>query len=83
MFAVGSWLLYVGQENEYDVITGSRSIVSGASLLVLAGGVAIVLSAVGMAGAYGMWRPLLIIVSYISPRPSYCQSGLQKPLHNR
>lgn len=64
IFAGGAWLLYVGEENDYDVITGS-SIVSGAALLVLAGGVALVVSAVGMVGAFGMWRPILIIVSDI------------------
>ena len=48
--------LYVGEENSYDVITGN-SIVSGAALLVFAGGVTLVVSAVGMVGAFGMWRP--------------------------
>ena len=62
IFASGAWLLYVGEENSYDVITGN-SIVSGAALLVFAGGVTLVVSAVGMVGAFGMWRPVLVIVS--------------------
>lgn len=62
IFAGGGWLLYVGEENGYDVITGS-SIVSGAALLVLAGGITLIVSAVGMVGAFGMWRPVLFIVS--------------------
>ncbi|CAI8056111.1 CD151 antigen [Geodia barretti] len=60
VFALGAWLLYVREENDYDVITGSGSIVSGASLLVLGGGVAVVVAALGMVGAYGMWRPVLV-----------------------
>ena len=63
VFALGAWLLYVREENDYDVITGSGSIVSGASLLVLGGGVAVVVAALGMVGAYGMWRPVLVTVS--------------------
>ena len=61
---MGAWLLYVGEENSYDVITGGNGIVSGAALLVLAGGVALVVSALGMVGAFGMWRTVLIIVSH-------------------
>ena len=62
VFALGAWLLYVREENDYDVITGSGSIVSGAALLLLGGGVAIVVSALGMVGAYGLWRPVLVTV---------------------
>ena len=63
LFAVGVWLLYVGQESDYDVITGSLNVVSGAALLIFAGGVSIIVSAVGMAAAYAMRAPLLITVS--------------------
>ena len=62
IFCVGVWLVYLQEEADYDVITGS-TIVSGAALLVLAGGVTLVVSAVGIVGAYGMWRPVLVIVS--------------------
>lgn len=67
IFAGGAWLLHVGEQNSYDVITGS-SIVSGAALLVFAGGVTLIVSAVGMVGAFGMWRLVLLAVS----STSYC-----------
>ena len=51
------------EENDYDVISGRGSIVSGAALLMLGGGVALVLAAVGMVGAVGMWRAAFVIVS--------------------
>ena len=57
---VGSWLLYLGDENDYSVITG-HSLVSGAALLLAAGILTIVISAVGIVGACGMWRPLLFV----------------------
>ena len=64
VFALGAWLLYLREEKDYDVITGSGSIVSGAALLVLGGGVALVVAAVGVVGAVGMWRPVLVVVSF-------------------
>jgi hypothetical protein len=70
VFALGAWLLYVREEHDYDVITGSGSIVSGASLLVLGGGVAVVVAALGMVGAYGMWRPVIVTVSKHSHKAS-------------
>ena len=70
VFALGAWLLYVREEHDYDVITGSGSIVSGASLLVLGGGVAVVVAALGMVGAYGMWRPVIVTVSKHSHKVS-------------
>ena len=63
MFGLGVWLLYVREENDYDVITGSGSVVSGAALLVFGGGVAVVVAALGIVGALGMWRPVLVTVS--------------------
>lgn len=57
---VASWLLYLGEENDYSVITG-HSLVSGAALLLTAGVLTLVISALGIVGACGMWRPLLFI----------------------
>lgn len=58
--ALGSYLLYLGEENDYSVITGSN-IVSGAALLLVAGVITLTVTAVGIVGACGMWRPLLFI----------------------
>ena len=60
--ATGSYLLYLGEENDYDVITGNE-IISGAALLVAAGGLTLIISIFGILGAIFMWRPLLILVS--------------------
>lgn len=57
---VGSWLIYLGEQNDYSVITG-HTLVSGAALLVAAGSITLLISGVGIVGACGMWRPLLFI----------------------
>ena len=57
---VGSWLIYYGEQNDYSVITG-HALVSGAALLVAAGIITLGISAVGIVGACGMWRPLLFV----------------------
>ena len=57
---VAGWLIYLGEDNDYSVITG-HTLVSGAALLLTAGIVTVGISAVGIVGACGMWRPLLFI----------------------
>jgi hypothetical protein len=57
---VAGWLLYLGEQNDYSVITG-HTLVSGAALLLAAGVLTVVISGVGIVGACGMWRPLLFI----------------------
>ena len=64
LIGFGGWLLYLGEDSDFDRITGSE-IFSGAALLVAAGGVTFILAAIGIIGACGMWRPFLIIVSEI------------------
>jgi hypothetical protein len=60
LIGFGSYLLYLGNENDYDIITGS-SFISGAALLVVAGVFTFVVAAIGILGAAFMWRPVLII----------------------
>ena len=62
LIGFGSWVLSL-EENDSDEITSDISL--GAALLVAAGGVTFVVAAVGIIGACGMWRPILIIVSII------------------
>ena len=57
---VAGWLIYLGEDNDYSVITG-HTLVSGAALLLTAGIVTVVISGVGIVGSCGMWRPLLFI----------------------
>lgn len=57
---VGGWLMYMGETNDYSVITG-HSLVTGAALLLTAGVLTICIAGIGILGACGMWRPLLII----------------------
>lgn len=57
---VGGWLIYMGEKNDYSVITG-HSLVSGAALLLVAGVLTISISAIGILGACGMWRPVLFV----------------------
>ena len=57
---LGSWLLYLGEEHDYSVITG-HTLVSGAALLLSAGVITLVIAGVGIIGVCGMWRPLLLI----------------------
>ena len=48
---------------------------SGAALLVIAGGITFIISSLGIVGACGMWRPVLIIVrvfcNYVSCVPVF------------
>ena len=57
---VAGWLIYLGEDNDYSVITG-HTLVTGAALLLTAGIITVAISAVGIVGACGMWRPLLFI----------------------
>ena len=59
---IGIWGLVVGKEGDYDVITGDNTI-SAAAVLLSAGAITLVIAAVGICGAWGMWRPVLIVVS--------------------
>ena len=61
-FAIGVWGVVVG--SDYDVITGNET-VSAAALLLVSGIVTLSVAALGIVGACGMWRPLLVIVSAI------------------
>lgn len=57
---VGSWLIYLGEQNDYSVLTG-HTMLSGAALLLTAGVITLIISGVGIFGALAMWRPLLFI----------------------
>ena len=59
---IGIWGLVDGSQGDYDVITGDNTI-SAAAVLLTAGVITLALAAVGICGAWGMWRPVLIIVS--------------------
>ena len=58
---LGSYLIHLGEENDYSVITGSN-IVSGAALLIVGGVITLSVSAIGIIGACGLWKPILFIV---------------------
>lgn len=58
--SVGSWLIYLGEQNDYSVLTG-HTMLSGAALLLTAGVITLIISGVGIFGALAMWRPLLFI----------------------
>ena len=62
LIGFGSWVLSL-EENDSDEVTSDISL--GAALLVAAGCVTFVVAAVGIIGACGMLRPILIIVSII------------------
>ena len=62
--SIGIWGLVVGSEGDYDVITGNNTI-SAAAVLLAAGIITFLIATIGIIGAWGMWRPLLIIVSRI------------------
>ena len=49
---------------EYDVVTGDDTL-SAAVLLLVGGFITMIVAFVGIVGAIGMWRPLLLIVSGI------------------
>ena len=56
----------VGESDEIKHgLISDDDIFSGAALLVTAGCVTFILSALGIFGAFGMWRPLLIIVGSV------------------
>lgn len=59
--AIGIYLVVQGQEYG-EVFTGSNFI-SGAALLIAAGGITFVVAALGIVAAIGLWRPLLGLVS--------------------
>ena len=55
---VGAWL--VAENNAFVALTGN-SVVSGAALIIVAGGVTVIIAAVGILGALCQARPLLVI----------------------
>lgn len=57
-FGIGVWGVVEG--TDYDAITGSET-VSAAALLLVGGIVTFAVASVGIIGACGMWRPLLLI----------------------
>lgn len=57
---IGIWGLVVGSDGNYDVITGNNTI-SAAAVLLTAGVVTLAIATLGICGACGMWRPILII----------------------
>ena len=60
--AVGAWGVSVSVNGNYDTLTGGN-LISGAVLLLVAGIITVVVAVFGFCGAFGMWRPLLVIVS--------------------
>ena len=62
LIGFGSYLIYLGEEYNYDIITGSEFI-SAAAVLVAAGIITFAVSVVGILGALLMMRPFLLIVS--------------------
>lgn len=73
-FAIGVWGVVVG--SDYSVITGDET-VSAAALLLVGGVITFAVAAIGIVGACAMWKPLLLIVSFISTfLPSFSLSYL-------
>ena len=75
--AVGAWGVAVSVNGNYDTLTGD-DLISGAVLLLVSGIITVVVAVFGFCGAFGMWRPLLVIVScytaiYIYSRSFYCE----------
>lgn len=62
LIGVGSWL--IATDDNYSFITGS-GIVSGASLLIIAGIVTVIICAAGIFGAIFKLRPILVVVSFM------------------
>ena len=60
--AVGAWGVSVSVNGNYDTLTGD-DLISGAVLLLVSGIITVVVAVFGFCGAFGMWRPLLVIVS--------------------
>ena len=63
LIGFGSYLINLGSEHDYDVITGSQ-FVTGAALLVAAGIFTFGVAVIGIVGAAFMWRPMLVLVSW-------------------
>lgn len=59
-FGIGVWGVVEGRE--YDVVTGDDTL-SAAVLLLVGGFITMIVAFVGIVGAIGMWRPLLLIYS--------------------
>ena len=62
VLAIGVWGVVVVVEGDYQELTGD-SLIAGAILLIVAGSLTFFVSFLGFCGAFGMWRPLLVIVS--------------------
>ncbi len=63
LLGIGIWLVVVANDQEEaETITGD-SYVAGGALLIVSAIVTIAICAVGVIGAIGLFRPLLVIVS--------------------
>ena len=71
--AIGIWGVVVSVQGDYEVLTGSN-LISGAVLLIVSGFITIVVSMLGFCGAAGMWRPILVIVSFRRPPQNFSLS---------
>ena len=60
--AIGIWGIVVGGRGGYDIITGENTLAATAILLT-AGALTLAVAGLGIWGAWGMWRPILILVS--------------------
>ena len=74
IFAAGIYLAVTG--DRYAVLTGS-SYVAGAAIIIVCGLITIATSVVGLVGAVGQFRWILLIVSlttpsHCHPTPSHC-----------
>ena len=60
LIAGGAYLIASGSNLSF--LTGN-GIASGAAIIIICGGVTLIITAIGLLGAFGLWRPLLVIVS--------------------
>ena len=77
LIGFGSYLINLGTQNNFDEVTGNE-FVSGAAILVVAGGITFILALIAILGAIFMWRPLLLIVSdvlFLQCRKILCVHG--------
>jgi len=60
LIAGGAYLIASGSNLSF--LTGN-GIASGAAIIIICGVVTLVITGIGLLGAFGLWRPLLVIVS--------------------
>jgi len=58
LIAGGAYLIASGSNLSF--LTGN-GIASGAAIIIICGGVTLIITAIGLLGAFGLWRPLLVI----------------------